>query len=169
MRVPVTTVPKPVRVKTRSRGRRKSPVASRGGRAATASARASVNSGNPNPASTLISTRGEFSRKVPAVNFFRSSRTNSIQSDSAKSHLVRATRPLFRPSSRRISKCSLVWGMTPSSAATTRRAISMPAEPANMFLMKRSWPGTSTTPARRPPGRSRWAKPDSMVMPRSFS
>ncbi len=43
----------------------------------------------------------------------------------------------------------------------------MPVAPASMFLMNRSWPGTSTMPRRMSP-RSRLAKPMSMVMPRCF-
>ena len=51
---------------------------------------------------------------------------------------------------RRMSRCSLVWGMTPSSAATTSRKASTPVAPETMFLTKRSWPGTSTRLARLP-------------------
>ena len=45
--------------------------------------------------------------------------------------------------------CSRVWGMTPSSAATTSSRTSMPVAPASMFRMKSSCPGTSTTPEAR--------------------
>ena len=51
-----------------------------------------------------------------------------------------------------MSRCSSVCGITPSSAATTNSTRSMPCAPASMFLMNRSWPGTSTTPARVPSG-----------------
>jgi hypothetical protein len=59
--------------------------------------------------------------------------------------------------------------MIPSSAATTSTTTSMPPAPAAMARTNRSCPGTSTTPATVPPGRARWAKPSSMVMPRRFS
>ena len=66
-------------------------------------------------------------------------------------------------------KCSRVCGMTDSSAATTSSTASMPWAPASMLRTKRSWPGTSMKEATRPSPRSRWAKPRSMVIPRSFS
>ena len=53
------------------------------------------------------------------------------------------------PSRSRIARCSRVCGMTPSSAATTRSAKSMPVAPASMLLTNRSWPGTSTKPRTR--------------------
>ena len=83
--------------------------------------------------------------------------------------LVRATRPLWMCSSEQIAKCSRVCGITPSSAAITSMARSMPPMPASMFFTKRSWPGTSTISIVRPSGSSRKAKPRSIVMPRAFS
>ena len=53
-------------------------------------------------------------------------------------------RPPDRPSRRRISRCSRVWGITESSAATTSNARSSPVAPASMLRTNRSWPGTST-------------------------
>ena len=73
------------------------------------------------------------------------------------------------PSRPQMSRCSRVCGITPSSAATTSTTRSMPTAPATIVRTKRSCPGTSTTPTVSPPGKSRWAKPSSMVMPRSFS
>ena len=52
------------------------------------------------------------------------------------------------PRRRRISRCSRVWGITESSAATTSRARSRPVAPASMLRMNRSWPGTSTSASR---------------------
>jgi hypothetical protein len=68
-----------------------------------------------------------------------------------------------------MATCSRVWGMTPSSAATTSRTRSIPVAPATMVRTSPSCPGTSTTPRLKPPGSSSRAKPSSMVMPRSFS
>ena len=48
-----------------------------------------------------------------------------------------------------MSKCSRVWGITDSSAATTSITASMPWAPASMLRTKRSWPGTSTKEATR--------------------
>ena len=67
-----------------------------------------------------------------------------------------------------MSKCSRVWGMTDSSAATTSSTASMPLTPASMFRTKRSWPGTSTN-ARFTSSCTQWANPRSIVMPRAFS
>ena len=53
-------------------------------------------------------------------------------------------------SSRQMSKCSRVCGITDSSAATTSTTRSMPPTPASMFLTKRSWPGTSTNAKSTP-------------------
>ena len=59
--------------------------------------------------------------------------------------------------------------MTPSSAATTMRYRSIPVAPATIVRTKRSWPGTSTTETRRPPGSTSGAKPSSIDMPRACS
>ncbi len=65
---------------------------------------------------------------------------------------------------RTISKCSRVWGITDSSAATTKRTASMPPAPASMLRTNRSCPGTSTNETRTP-SHSACAKPRSIVMP----
>ena len=83
------------------------------------------------------------SRNVPRTSSRISSSTRLIQDGSARSHLVRTTRPPESPSSRRISRCSRVWGITESSAATTSIARSSPDAPASMLRMNRSCPGTS--------------------------
>ena len=49
-------------------------------------------------------------------------------------------------------RCSSLWGIQPSLAATTSSATSTAPTPASMFLMKRSWPGTSTKPTSLPDG-----------------
>ena len=59
---------------------------------------------------------------------------------------------------RSTATCSRVWGITPSSAATTSRYRSMPVAPATIVRTKRSWPGTSTTDSRRPDGQRRAAR-----------
>ena len=94
---------------------------------------------------------------------------SSRRSPSTRSALVRATSPLRTWSRSRMARCSRVWGMTPSSAATTSRAMSMPPTPASMLRTKRSWPGTSMMLTSCPDGRVSQAKPRSMVMPRSRS
>ena len=98
-----------------------------------------------------------------------SSTTRASHSSSTRSRLVRATTPRFTWRRSRMARCSTVCGITPSSAATTRRARSIPPTPASMFLIKRSWPGTSTMLTSLPLGRRSHANPRSIVIPRSFS
>ena len=45
----------------------------------------------------------------------------------------------------------------------------MPAAPATIVRISRSWPGTSTTPIVRPSGRGISAKPSSIEIPRRRS
>ena len=169
MRVPVTTVPKPSTENTRSMGRRKGMRRFFSDACRTSSRRFFFSSGRPSPVRAETAWTGLPSRKVPAVWAFTSSRTISTHSGSTMSHLVNTTRPSRMPSRERMPRCSTVWGMKPSSAATTSMARSMPPAPASMFLMNFSCPGTSTMPAWEPSSKSRWAKPSSMVMPRFFS
>ena len=65
---------------------------------------------------------------------------------------VNATSPRSSPKIVMIARCSRVWGITPSSAATTNTTKSRPLAPATMFFTNRSCPGTSTTPTVRPSG-----------------
>ena len=111
---------------------------------------------------------GAWCRKVGTITWRRSSCTSASHSRSTRSTLVSATQPRCTPSSWQMSRCSRVWGMTPSSAATTSITMSMPPAPATMLLMKRSCPGTSTTPNTTSCSRM-WAKPSSMVIPRRRS
>ena len=76
-----------------------------------------------------------------------------------------ATMPCSTPSSSRMRRCSSVCGIHPSVAATTSSATSTAPTPASMFLMKRTWPGTSTKPISTPDGRVANANPRSMVRP----
>ena len=98
---------------------------------------------------------GSPSKQVPFSCSRTSSVTSSSQSASTISILVRATQPRWISKRDRMPKCSFVWGMTPSSAATTSRARSMPPAPASMLRMNFSWPGTSMIPALLPSGRSK--------------
>ncbi len=97
---------------------------------------------------------GALARLVPASKARTSSVTAAIRSGPALSALVMATMPFSKPSRSRMAACSRVCGMTPSSAATTRRAQSTPVAPATMVRTSRSWPGTSTKPRERPSGRA---------------
>ena len=94
---------------------------------------------------------------------------NSTHSSSTRSVFVSATTSVGMRRSSSTAKCSVVCGMTPSSAAMHRSAMSMPVEPEIIWRTNFSWPGTSTTPKVVPSSRERRAKPSSMVIPRCFS
>ncbi len=112
---------------------------------------------------------GAFSRKVPFRNSSTSLLTRESHSSSTRSIFVKTTTPSLIPNNSQIARCSFVWGIIPSSAAMTKITKSIPEAPATIFLIKRSWPGTSTMLARIPEGSRSLAKPISMVIPLSFS
>ena len=126
-------------------------------------------SGRPCPVLADTATIGAPARNVPRTVPATSSFTSSSQSASTRSVLVSTTRPLLICRSEQMARCSRVCGMTPSSAAITSIARSIPPTPASMFFTKRSCPGTSTTSFVSPSASSRNANPRSIVMPRAFS
>ena len=130
---------------------------------------ASRSASTPSPVRTDVRRIGLSSKNVPLTRLLTSSSSMFSQSSSTKSVFVSTMSPSFTPSSCRMSRCSTVCGMKPSSAATTSIARSTPPAPASMFLMNLSCPGTSTMLAQLPSGKSRRAKPRSIVMPRFFS
>ena len=167
--VPVTTVPKPLIVNTRSTGSRGRPESGRSGELARSWSRAATSSGSPVPVTAETASTGEPSSDVPLTAAVTSSLTRLSHSPSTRSALVSTTRPRRTSSRSTMSRCSRVCGMTPSSDAITSRTASSPCAPASMLRMKRAWPGTSTIPISRPLGRVMCAKPRSIVMPRRFS
>ena len=168
-RVPVTTVPNPLIVKTRSIGNRGRPESSRRDDFSSSASSAAVSWARPAPVTAETGITFEPSSEVPLIVALTSSVTSASQSSSTRSVFVRATRPRRTSSRSMMSRCSRVCGMTPSSAATTRTTASSPWAPASMLRMKRAWPGTSTIPISRPLGRVMCAKPRSIVIPRRFS
>ena len=87
MAVPVTTVPKPLMVKTRSMGRRKIPVTGLGGTWAARSARVASRCSLPAPVTAEKRSMGAPSRKVPLRASRTSSSTRSSQSVLHQVHL----------------------------------------------------------------------------------
>ena len=124
---------------------------------------------NPFSLRAETGTIGAPSRKLPRRNSLISDWTNSNQSFSTRSILVRAMIPLDIPKSEQICRCSFVCGIMPSSAAITIMTKSIPAAPETIFLMNFSWPGTSTMPRVCPEGKLSEANPNSIVMPLSYS
>ena len=167
--VPVTTTPAPGMVKMRSIGSRNAPSSARTGRARASAFRAAFSSSSPMPLWAETATMGLPSRKVPSTSSAASSVTTATKSSSTMSIFATTTTPLCTPSELRISRCSMVWGMTPSSPAITRNARSTPPAPETICLTNCSCPGMSTTPSCTPSPRSSSAKPSSMLMPRSRS
>ena len=82
-----------------------------------------------NKSKSLKSTRNiyrQLSKNEFLTIFLISSNNNSIQSSSTKSILFNTINPDFISNNFNISKCSLVCGMIPSSAAITKIAKSIP-------------------------------------------
>ena len=68
---------------------------------------------------------------------------------SGRSILLRAT-TMGTPAALAWSMASTVWGMMPSSAATTSTAMSVTLAPRARMAVKASWPGVSRKTMRRP-------------------
>ncbi len=111
---------------------------------------------------------GDCSKNVPCRKRATLARMPSRSAGATRSILVKATMPCPIPSKVRMSRCSRVCGMTPSSAATTRITPSIPLAPATMVLMNPSCPGTSTMPTCMS-AILQGANPRSIDIPRSFS
>ena len=135
---PVTTVPAPETLKTRSTGSRNRSREERTTAFLAASTSASVNRSNPCSVTAEHTTGGCQAMEERATRSSTSERTSSSHSGSTRSLLVIATAPDLTPRNSTIAKCSSVCGITPSSAATTRRAISTPVAPATMLRTKSS-------------------------------
>ena len=152
--VPVTTVPWPGRVNTRSTARRNRPWCWRGAACCAVATRWARSAAVPGSSAWVaaVAKTGAPASGVGASRACTSSRTWAMRSGVARSALVRATVPCRTPSSSTMARCSRVWGITPSSAATTSSAWSMPTAPAAMVCTNFSWPGTSMMP-RMSPGR----------------
>ncbi len=150
-RVPVTTVPAPLIVNTRSRCSR--PRASSAGPAwSSIVSRAAASASMPLPVSEDTGTIGASASVVPDTRSRISSAARSSMSSSTRSRFVSAITPPRTPSTSRICRCSSDCGFQPSSAATTNRTRRTGPTPASMLPMNRSWPGTSTKPISRPDG-----------------
>ena len=167
--MPETTVPKPRTWKLRSIHSRNSPSSSWASAESTAWFSAVKKPSNPAPVMLEIGQTGASSRNVPRRNPLTSSTTIWRNSSSTRSILVSATSPWLTPISVRMSRCSRVWGMMPSSAAITKITTSIPCAPAAMLRMKSTWPGTSMMPRIRSSAIRHGAKPSSIVSPRCFS
>ena len=109
-----------------------------------ASARSSWrNSTTPSPRVAETGMMGAWARGVSASSAVTCWATSCTRASSTRSILVMATTPRSMPSSDRTARCSRVCGITPSSAATSSRAKSMPVAPEIIVCSSFSWPGTS--------------------------
>ena len=150
--VPVTTVPNPAMANERSTGRRGRPTSGRGVVWPSSASSAARSSSRPSPLVPDTATMGARCREVPRRRRATSSRTRLSHAASTRSALVSTATPCWIASRSMMARCSRVWGIGPSSAATTSMTASIPWTPASMFLRKRWCPGTSTIPTRRPLG-----------------
>ena len=98
----------------------------RSGQAATAAFSRVSRLSYPSPVMLDTPQMGASARNVPASRLRMSSATSSRMSGATRLILVMATMPPRAPISVRMSRCSRVWGMTLSSAATTKITTSMP-------------------------------------------
>ena len=130
-------------VNERSTGSRGRPRSGLNGTPTSAESMARSSSSNPVLASADTGNVGEPARAVSSSASSTSAVTSSSHSSSTRSVFVITTMPRSTRTRSRMARCSLVCGITPSSAATMSRARSIPPTPISMFLMNRSWPGTS--------------------------
>ena len=166
---PATTVPYPRAENARSTGSRKMPSSGLGCRESSRRVNVCIELVEPFAGDARDGADGRVGQeralqKRPA---FPPGPSRGVPA-STRSIFVSATKPWRTPSKVRISRCSRVCGITPSSAATTSITASMPQAPATIVLMKFSCPGTSTIPISRSPT-VQGANPRSIEMPRSFS
>ena len=150
--VPVTTVPKPLRVNTLSTGSLKMPFTGFGSTFKAISFIFSLSSSKLYPVFEDTGIISALSRKVPFTKFLISSVMSVSQSFSTRSDFVKAIKPFFILRRLHMARCSRLCGIIPSSAAITNSTISMPPAPASIFFISFSWPGTSTIPTLRPSG-----------------
>ena len=153
--VPVTTSPAPTTSKLRSMASRKLPVTGRGGMSPAVSSRCAFSPSIPSPVMAETGKTGNPSSDVSANSNSMSSATSAARSALTRSILVSATAPRLTPSRSRMARCSSVWGIGPSSAATMNSTKSIPATPHSMLRINRSWPGTSIKPIVSAPSSGR--------------
>ena len=84
--------------------------------------------------------------RCPPARPERLRRTRASHSSSTRSRLRECDDAAAHTEQLRMARCSRVCGMTPSSAAMTRSARSIPVAPATIVRTNASWPGTSITP-----------------------
>ena len=152
--VPVTTVPNPFIVNARSIGSRAGAV-DRPRRRRARRLRRERGAQRVEPVAGASPTRRSPARRSRNEPFDELARLPAAPARASRRRPGRSwsatTMPRGMRSSRQMSKCSRVCGITDSSAATTSSTQSMPPTPASMFCTKRSWPGTSTNATRASP------------------
>jgi hypothetical protein len=125
-RVPVTTVPNPLIVNTRSTGSLGRPWSRRGSARSSSLSRASTRVERPSPSTDETGITSASASAVPAIVSRTSAVTSSSQGASTRSAFESTTMPRRTSNRSMISRCSRVCGMTPSSAATTSSTASRP-------------------------------------------
>ena len=128
-----------------------------------------VNSFKPSPETIETGIIFDPENDVSINNSSISNEDNWRISSSTKSVFVKTTIHFLTCSKSNIDKCSIVWGITDSSAETISKAKSIEPTPVSILLTKLSWPGTSIMLTSLPLGNSIQAKPKSIVRPLFFS
>jgi len=148
--VPVTTVPKPLIVNTRSMGRRGRPESGRAGDFSSNASRGGDKIREPSRLGAEILITGAPSREVPCSAVTTSAETSSSHSLSTKVDL--GQRDQATPHLEQVEDLEVLPRLRhhASSAATTNITASRPCTPASMLRMNRACPGTSTMPISRP-------------------
>ena len=134
--VPVTTVPEPEIVKTRSIGNLGLPISRLGRAVFRTFSMISFNSSKPCPVTAETETTGAPAKRVGRIKSSISMPTNVIWSLSTRSDWVITTIACGTSIKSRMARCSRVCGLMDSLAATTSKAKSMPLTPASIFLIK---------------------------------
>ena len=149
--VPVATVPLPATPKTRSTAKRNPrPSCARSPSCFAESARRLRRASMPVPVVADTGSTSMPARRVGARRARTSAATSSTRCSVTRSALVITATPCVTDNRSTMFRCSMVCGITPSSAATTSTTKSIPQTPASMLRTNRSCPGTSTKPIVRP-------------------
>ena len=118
----MTTEPRPFTANDRSMASRAPPLSPRARRASTRSRSATSSarsSSSPSPVTPLTATTGAPASRVRATRAPTAAATSATRPASTTSVFVTATSPSAIPIASSSSRCSTVWALGPSSAATT--------------------------------------------------
>ena len=144
------------------------PSSTRSGASSARRPMAWLSASTPRPVTVDTRQAGSGRRPLARTRSSTAAALAAACSSATRSALAIAGSTRSRPSRPAISRCSTVWGFTPSLAATTSSTASIPVAPEIRVRTKRSWPGMSMKSTSAWPKRA-WAKPSAMETPRRRS